>query len=231
MEPTKKTARIAGLLYLIVVLTGIFTLAYIPSKLLVWDDAAQTLLNIKNSETLFRLSIVAGVLCYTAFLLLPFVLYKLLQQVSRPHAMVMVILSVVSVPFSLFNLVHKVNVLTLIKAPGYLQALDPARLQAEVLLTLDYYNNGIQIISVFWGLWLLPFGYLVFKSGYLPKVLGVLLMAGCFGYLINFTGHFLFESYGSLGIGRYVSLPASLGEIGICLWLLVVGVKKNSQGI
>ena len=227
MDSNKKTARIAGLLYLIVVLTGIFSLMYVPLKIIVWDNAALTFNNIIGSETLFRLGIVAEIICYATFLFLPIVLYKLLNQVNKTHAIGMVVLSVVSVPFSLINLLNKVNVLTLIDKPEYLRILELNKLQAEVLLNLDYYNNGIQIISVFWGLWLFPFGYLVFKSCFLPKILGVLLMIGCFGYLTNFIGNFLFQTYSTLGISRYDSLPASLGEIGICLWLLIVGTKES----
>jgi hypothetical protein len=225
MESQRKAARIAGLLYLIVVLTGIFALAYVPSKLIDWDNATETFANITASETLFRLSIVAGVICYTAFLILPFVLYRLLNHVSRPHAIVMVILSAVSVPISLYNLVHKVNVLTLIHSE---KVVEIDRLPAQVLLSLNYYDNGIQIVSIFWGLWLLPFGYLVFKSGFLPRILGIFLMVGCFGYLMNFTGGFLIRNYSDLGIARFVSLPASIGEIGICLWLLVIGIRTKS---
>lgn len=228
MNSNKKTARIAGFLYLIVVLTGIFSLMYVPSRIIVWDDAALTFNNITDKENLFRLGIVAGILCYIAFLILPLVLYKLLHHVNKTYAIGMVVLSVVSVPFSLVNLLNKINVLTLIDKPEYLQVLEPSKLQAEVLLSLHYYNNGIQLISIFWGLWLLPFGYLVFRSGFLPKILGILLMIGCFGYLTNFIGKFLFPSYSDLGISPFVSLPASLGEIGICLWLLIPGVKRNT---
>lgn len=228
MDSPKKTARIAGALYLIVVITGMFTLLYIPSKLIVWDDAQATLNNIQASETLFRLSIYAGFLCYTAFLLLPLVLYKLLQHVNKTHAVSMVSLALISVPISLFNLTHKLNVLTLINKPDYFSAVD---LPTHVLLQLEYYNNGIDVAAVFWGLWLFPFGYLVFKSGMIPKALGILLMAGCFGYIINITGGLLFpEGYKALGISSYVSIPSGLGEIGTCLWLLIAGVKtKNNQ--
>ena len=226
MESKNKIARTAGLLYLIVVLTGIFSLMYVPSRLIVWTDAAKSFSNILESETLFRLGIIASIICYVAFLLLPLVLYQLLNEVHKKMAAMMVALAVVSVPFSLFNLMFKMNALTLITDSSYLQ-IDLAGRQAEVLLLLDYYNNGIQIVSVFWGLWLFPFGYLVFRSGFLPKFLGLMLMLGCFGYLINFTGSFLFSDYVSLGIRTYVSLPASIGEIGICLWLLVFGVRKN----
>lgn len=224
MDSNKKTARIAGLLYLTVVLTGIFHLMYVPSRLIVWDNASVTFNNILESETLFRLGIVAGIVCYTAFLILPFVLYKLLHQVHKTFAIGMVILAVISVPISLINLLNKVNVLTLIGKAQYLQAIGTDELQAQVLLYLDFYNNGMKIASLFWGLWLLPFGYLVFKSGFLPKLLGIFLMAGCFGYLTNFIGGFLIPNYGDLGISRMISLPASIGEIGICLWLLIIGI-------
>ncbi len=227
MDSNKKTARIAGLLYLIVVLTGIFNLMYVPSKLIVWDNASVTFNNILESETLFRLGIMAGIICYTAFLILPIVLYKLLNQVNKTYAIGMVTLAVISVPLSLVNLLNKVNVLTLIGKAQYLRVIEADELQAQVLLYLDFYNNGIEIASVFWGLWLLPFGYLVFKSGFLPKILGICLMAGCFGYLTNFIGGFLFQNYAGLGIARFVSLPGSIGEIGICLWLLIIGIKDK----
>ena len=227
MDSNKKQARIAGLLYLIVVLTGIFSLMYVPSKLIVRDNASVTFNNILESETLFRLGIVAGIICYTAFLILPIVLYQLLNQVNKTYAVGMVALAVISVPLSLVNLLNKVNVLTLIDKAQYLQVIEADELQAQVLLYLDFYNNGIKIASVFWGLWLLPFGYLVFKSGFLPKILGICLMAGCFGYLTNFIGGFLFQNYAGLGIARFVSLPGSIGEIGICLWLLIIGIKDK----
>jgi len=227
MEQTPNTARTAGLLYLFVVLMGIFSLAYVPSKLINWTDAAKTYTNIQSAETLFRLGIVAGIICYTAFLLLPFALYKLLHKVNREMAVIMVVLAAASVPFSLFNLLHKVNVLTLTGKEAVLEAKSIDQRQLQVLQELIYYNNGIELISVFWGLWLLPFGYLVYKSGFLPKILGILLMAGCFGYLVNFLGGFLFPQYASIGIAKFVSLPATLGEIGTCLWLLIIGLKKT----
>lgn len=227
MYSPKKIARLAGLLYLIVVLTGIFSLAYVPSQLIVWGDAEATYTAITDSQILFRFGIAAGIICYIAFLFLPFVLYKLLSPVNKTHAIAMVALAVISVPISLVNLLNKFSVLTLISGDDYLHVFGTDQLQAQVLLQLEYYNNGIQLASVFWGLWLLPFGYLVYKSGFLPKLLGVFLMAGCIGYLINTFGSLLFQDYSGLGISGIVSLPATLGEIGTCLWLLIMGVKEK----
>lgn len=141
----------------------------------------------------------------------------------------MVAFALVSVPISFINMGNKFSVLTLITKAEYLKGLEVDKLQEQVLFQLYSYSNGNQIASIFWGLWLLPFGYLVFKSGFLPKILGILLMFGCFGYLIDFTGDFLFPGYGKTIISTFITKPGSIGEIGICLWLLIVGVKENRQ--
>ncbi|MCU0321873.1 MAG: DUF4386 domain-containing protein [Chitinophagaceae bacterium] len=227
MEPTKTTARVAGVFYLMVVLTGIYSLGYVPSKLFILSDAQKTYSNLVEFESIFRLGIVAEVICYISFLILPIVLFRLLNHVNKNYAIAMVALSVVSVPFSLFNLMYKLNILTLIKNSDKLNlALDAA--QTQVMLQLNFYNNGIQLVSIFWGLWLFPFGYLVYKSGFLPKVLGLFLMAGCFGYLIKFIGGFLLYAH-QLTFLKYVTLPATIGEIGICFWLLIVGIRSVNK--
>jgi len=226
MESKLKTARIAGLLYLTVVLTGIFHLMYVPSRLIDWKHPSETVSNIVAHETLFRFGVVAGIVCYIAFLLLPLALYKLLSDVHKTYAVLMVTLAVVSVPITLVNMLNKFDVLTLISQADYLQSLTPEQVQTQVLQCLDEYRNGNQLASVFWGLWLFPFGYLVFKSGFLPKVLGVLLMAGCVGYIINFLCGFIYPPFDDSIIASLLTIPGSLGEIGITLWLLIKGVKN-----
>ncbi|MDQ2862508.1 MAG: DUF4386 domain-containing protein [Bacteroidota bacterium] len=229
MTPNKRTASIAGLLYLIVVMTGIFYLMYVPSKLIVWNNAPATFKNITDSEFLFRLGIFSGLICYVAFLFLPLVLYKLFKPVNKVYAVLMVAFALVSVPMAFINFGNEFSVLTLISKAEYLKAFEIDQLQAQVLLYLHYYNNGNQIISIFSGLWLFPLGYLIFKSGLLPKILGIFLMIGCFGYLIDFFAGLLFPGYNEMEISNYVILPASLGEIGTCLWLLIMGAKNYKQ--
>lgn len=230
-----KTARFAGLLYLILVISGIINLMYIPSKLIVWEDAAKTLQNIINSELLFRLGIVSGIITFLSFLLLPLVLYKLLNEVNKTQALLMVVFAVVSIPLSFVNILNKFAVLTWISKAKYLEGIDTSEIQLQVMFYLDSYNNGIEISQIFWGLWLFPFGYLVYKSGFLPKILGILLMAGCIGYLITFFAGFLYSGFHKTTIATIVGLPASIGEIGICLWLLIMGTKtlkfKKSKGL
>ncbi len=229
MEVNNKTARLAGLLYFLVVITGIFSLLYVPSKLIVWDNPSITVENIKVSEGLFRLEILSGLLCYLFFLLLPLVLYQLFKKTNKIVAVAMVVLAVASVPISFGNMVHKLDILSLISGAEYLNVYTPAQIQARVMLALESYNSGNLIAQTFWGLWLFPFGYLVFKSGFLPKLLGIFLMVGSIGYFLDFVGRIVCSDFGSLWIADYITIPASIGEIGTCLWLLIMGIKLKKS--
>ncbi len=226
MTSRNKTARLAGILYLMLIIGGIISLKYIPSQLIVRESASKTFENIANSEFLFRLGIVSGIITFLIHILLPLVLYKLLHGVNKFHANLMVIFSLISVTIFFVNILNKFSVLTLINKPEYLEKLGEIELQTQVMFHIDSYNNGIQISQIFWGLWLFPFGYLVYKSGFLPKLIGILLMAGCFGYLIIFFGGFLYSDFNKTIISQFVGYPATLGEFGICLWLLIMGTNK-----
>ncbi len=226
MEANKKTARFAGFLYLLVVIFGIFSLMYIPSQLIVWDNPAATVENIRSSEFLFRLEILTGLLCYLFFLLLPFVLYQLFKKVNKTYAVLMTVLAVTSVPISFSNFVHLFDILSLVGNTEYLGIYAPEQIQVQVMLALKSYSRGNLVAQVFWSLWLFPFGYLVFKSGFLPKLLGIFLMVGSCGYFIDFLGRTLCGDFGSWGLSDYITIPASIGEIGTCLWLLIMGIKE-----
>ena len=225
----KKLARIAGLLYLGVVVTGIFTLMYVPSKLFNTDNTALIYQNIASSQTLFRLGIVGGLLCYTFFLFLPIVLYKLFKSVNENYAKLMVLLAVLSVPVFFLNVQNLFSILSLIIGGQSKFGLSTEQIQSQVMLYLDQYDNGMRVVHIFSGLWLFPFGYLVYKSGFIPKIFGILLMLGCFGYVTNFFGNTLFANYQDIGISRIIGKIPSVAEIGICLWLLVIGIKKSKK--
>lgn len=227
MTDTAKTARIAGLLYLIVVAAGIFSLAHVPSVIEKSDDPATVVAAIREHETLFRLGIAAAFACYTAFLILPLALYRLLAPYGRTAAVLMVALAAASVPMSFGNLIHRVDVLSLLGEEPALRGLAVEQVNLQVTLALESYWNGIFVSKILWGLWLLPFGWLVVRSAAIPRILGILLMAGCFGYLIAFFGRLLVPGYAELPYIGYVSMPATLGEIGSCLWLLVMGARER----
>lgn len=223
-----KTARVAGLLYLIVVLTGVFSLAYVPSQLALSGEAAAVVASFQRNETLYRFGIMASVLCYTTFLLLPLALYRLLADHGKVAAAVMVGFAAVSVPLSFFNVLHQFEILSLLHASDYMQPFSPAQVNALIMSTLEKYRSGLLFSKIFWGLWLAPFGYLVYKSGILPRLLGVMLMLGCAGYLVDFFGTLLVTDYRTTLVASFAGLPAAVGEIGICLWLLAMGAKART---
>lgn len=225
MDTRKSIARLAGFLYLIVVLCGTLYLQYIPSKIKLKGDPSTVLPRLVNGEFLFRAGIVCEIICWVAFIILPIILYKLFKPVNDTFAKLMVAFAVVQVPIAFVNLLNKFAVLSLISGSADLNVLPTDHLSTQILFYLNLYRQGNFINQIFWGLWLFPFGYLVFRSGFMPKILGLLLMAGCFGYLTDFFGSFLFPEFDKTIISNYITLPASLGEIGICLWLMIIGIK------
>jgi hypothetical protein len=228
MDSLAKTARLAGLLYTVNVVTGIFSLQYVPSHVIVSGDAAATFDHLVASESLFRAGITTDVVAHVAFFLLPLVLYRLLSPVNKSAAVAMVALAVVSVPIDLIAVANQLDALTFLHDDALRHALTLEQLHAKVRASLDAFDDRILIAQIFWGLWLFPFGYLVFRSGFLPKLLGIFLMLGCFSYLVMFFTQMLAPSY---DVPSFVMLPAAFGEIGIALWLLLIGIRKNAQGI
>jgi hypothetical protein len=212
-------ARVAGFLYLLLAVFSAFSILYIPS-LIVPGDAAVTVNNIMASESLYRISFVSGLIGQTVFILLVLVLYKLLKPVNKNHALLMVIFALVSVPIAMLNQLNQFAVLLLLSGADYLTVFTADQLQAQVMFFLDLSEHGVFIVQIFWGLWLLPFGYLVYKSGFLPRILGVLLMIGCFGYLIDFFTFFLLPNFDAA-----LSQFTGIGEILMALWLLIKGVN------
>lgn len=227
MSHENKLARLAGLLYLIVVIAGVFRLVYVPSQIIVPDDIHATIDRIVASEFLFRSGIASALVEQVAFLCLPLVLFCLLQSAGKYIALLMVILVAVSVAIALAGLGHQLDVLALLSDAHGKQPFAPGQLELLVKQSFDAYDNELRITELFWGLWLLPFGYLVFKSGLLPRILGVFLMIGCFGYIVEVFGSILFSQYSSMAIAHYIRMPAAIGEIGTCLWLFLFGARRR----
>lgn len=223
MTDESKIGRAAGVLYLVVVVTGIFSLIYVPSQITVSGDTYATADNIVTHSSLFRAGIAAFLLKQVAFLLLPFVLFKLLRSVSQEIAVLMVALVAVSVPIALISLVSRLNALDILNGDLGM-ALAPDQLQFQAMLSLNAYGNGLRVTTLFWGLWLLPFGYLVIRSGFLPRILGFLLVLGGLGYVGQVFWQVLLPEK---GFPDSVLLLAAVGEIGTCLWLLVMGVHRR----
>ena len=227
MSHENKLARLAGLLYLIVVIAGVFRLVYVPSQIIVSDDIHATINHIVTSEFLFRSGIASALVEQVAFLILPLVLFYLLHHAGKHMAVLMVTFVAVSVAIAMVSLGHQLDVLGLLSDAHGGRAFAPGQLELLVQQSLDAYDHELQITELFWGLWLLPFGYLVFKSGLLPRVLGVFLMIGCFSYVVEVFGNILSSQYSATAISHYIRMPAAIGEIGTCFWLLLMGARRR----
>ena len=225
MNSTKKTARRAGLLYLLMSIPAPLSLIYIPSVLIVSGDAAATASKIKASELLFRFGIAGNLLGQTIFIFVGLALYDLFKGVNRRLSLVMLVLVLVSVPISLLNELNQFAALILLSGANFLSAFDPRQLNALLMVFLKLHGNGFLIAEIFWGLWLFPFGALVYKSGFLPRILGVLLVPAGFAYLAVTVTHVLFPTYGDI-VSRFATI-LQLGELPIIFWLLIMGAKDQ----
>ena len=223
MHPTVKAARVAGAVYLSLAVTAPFSLIYIPRTLIVRGNATATANNILAHETLFRLGIVADLITSVIFILLVLALYRLLSGVNKTHASLMVTLVVVSVAVGFVNVLNNIAALTLFRGADFLSVFNKGQLDALGMLFLRLHGQGIVINEIFWGLWLFPFGVLVMRSGFLPRILGVLLIVNCFAYVAISLTWLVVPAYGNVAFRA--SMPALLGELWIMLWLLIKGVK------
>jgi hypothetical protein len=223
MHPTDKAARVAGAVYLSMAVTAPFSLIYIPRTLIVRGDAIATATNILAHETLFRLGIVADLISSVIFFFVAMALYRLLSGVNKTHASLMVALVLVSVAVGFMNVLNNIAALTLFRGADFLSVFNKGQLDALAMLFLRLHGQGLGINEIFWGLWLFPFGVLVMRSGFLPRILGVWLIVNCFAYLaLSFTS-LLLPQYQDM-VSR-IAFPVFFGEIAIALWLLIKGAK------
>lgn len=214
-QKRRKTARIAGLFYAILAL--VFFPQMVRDSLIVVGDAAATGRNILDNALLFRLSIVGDLVGYIAFLFLAIWLYNLLKDVGRAAAQVMVAFVLVCVAIFMVSAANEVAALRLIQGNN----------SAQAMLALALYEDGMLIAEVFMGLWLFPLGWLFYKSGFMPKTLGILLMIGCFGYLADAFAGLVMPDWQSL-TKQGVMIPGVV-ELITVFWLLVFGVKRPTQ--
>ena len=223
MHSLKKAARIAGAIYLSMVVTGPFSLIYVPSKLIVRGNAGATADNILAHETMFRLAILADLVGSVIFICLAIALYRLLSGVNKTWAGLMVAFVLVSSAVGFLNTLNNIAALTLFRGADFLAVFDRPQREALAMLFLRLHNQGIFINEIFWGVWLFPFGLLVFRSGFLPRFIGVWLMINCFGYVALSVIALFFPTYYSAAFK--FGQPILFGELAIMLWLLIKGAR------
>jgi hypothetical protein len=221
----KKTARITGLLYLLLAPFAFFSVIYIPSTLIDPGDAATTANNILASEGLFRISIVSGSVVFLIEIVVTALLYVLLKQVNKTLSLVAAFSRLAMTIIQGINLLNHFLALLLLSGAGYLSVFEPEQVDALVLLFLSAIEYVALIWGLFFGLHLLVLGYLVYKSGYIPRILGVLLIIASLCYLT--------QSFGIILLPKSEEIFAWFGNLSIIevafpLWLLIKGVKDQS---
>jgi hypothetical protein len=224
MSTTRKAARVAGLLYLLMSIPGVWGLIYVPSKLIVSTDPAATARNIMAAETLFRSGVVANLLSQAGFVWVALALYSLLKRVHQTTALLMVIWISISIPIVFVAEAHHLDILTILDPNGPAAALSEQGRIAMMSLSLRAYTNCILVAEIFWGLWLIPMGVLIYRSGFLPRFLGVLLFLAAAGYLVECVS-ILSPAYGKAFGG--IAAPLRALELIIPLWLLILGAKDQ----
>lgn len=226
MNKTKTLARITGLIYLSMIVVAPVCLLYIPAKLIVRGNATATADNILAHETLFRVSIFGDLIAQVIFICLGVAFYRLLRDVNKSWSLLMLTFVLASAAVCFVNVLNDIAALLLFRGGEFLVVFDKSQRDALGMLFLRLYNHGQFIAEIFWGLWLLPLGLLVYRCGFIPRFIGVWLMINCFGWLaLNFTALFFHERYNA--IFGYMQ-PLLWGEMALMLWLLIKGAKVTS---
>jgi hypothetical protein len=219
------TAKFAAVLYLLVAVLAGFVHLYVPGLLIVPGDAAATAGNIRASEGLFRAGIGVELVLLLSEVALSVLLYVLLRPVNKTLSLIAAASRLVMTTVHGVNLLGHVAVLLLLSGAGYLTAFAPDQLDALVMLSLDAYGYGFSIGIVFLVLHAFPLGYLIYRSGYFPRALGVLFMVAALGYLVDGLAHLLIAGY--VKGAPYIALPIAISEIAFPMWLLFRGVNAE----
>ncbi|MFN8488918.1 MAG: DUF4386 domain-containing protein [Caldilineaceae bacterium] len=225
MDANNKTARMAGFLYLLYIVFHVSGDVIGRSRLIVYGDAATTAQNIMASAWQFRGGFVIDLLAAVLFLVTAWALYTLLKPVNQHLALLFLLLNLGGVVIQCTSDLFLPASQLLLSGAEYAKVFQTNQRQALAMSFLYLYKNGFMIAQIFYGAWLFPLGYAVFKSGFLPKILGMVLMIHCATWLMTTLQFFLFPSFTAI---TYISYPLGfIAEFGLTLWLLVMGVKEQ----
>ena len=220
-------SRRAGWIYLLSGFSAPFGLIYVPGRIVAAGDATATAEHLRASEMLLRLGIASELVTAALFLSVALVLYRLLKPVDAGHARAMVVLYAVAVPISFVNVLFELAALQFAQGAPYMMAFDPAQRDALAMLCMKLHGQGLMLAEVFWGLWLLPMGMLVFRSGWFPRALGVWLVANGVAYVLVSAVGIVAPQYSA--VIRPFALPIQFGELAFMLWCIVVGARPKAE--
>ncbi len=229
MDSIKRRARRAGLLYFLVGIIAPIGLVVVPSKLFVAGDPAATVAHLRASESLLRLGIASELIHQVISIFVALALYRLFKAVHEGQATLLVIMSLLGVPIMFVNVLNEIAALMVVRGGDLLSAFDKPQLDALAFLFYRLHSRGIVVASIFWGLWLFPFGYLVIRSGFIPRLLGYLLYVAGFAYLAAAFAILIMPSL-SPRVGPVASI-LEIAEVPIILWLLIWGAREQSAPV
>lgn len=224
-ETPRQTARWAGFLYLLLIPVGFFGVAYVPSMIVQADDIAATANNLVTFEGLQRLGLAAVLAMNIISIALALVLFELFKSTGRVLAGFMVAFLLIGAGISMLNEASLFAAL-LASVGDVAGPFATAQTHNPVWLLLEVHEFGTYVAVIFWGLWLFPLGVLAYRSGFMPKILGVLLIVAGFGYLADSFTYLLFpESLIPLADFLFI------GEVTFTLWLVFMGVRSQAQHV
>ncbi|MGH7491179.1 MAG: DUF4386 domain-containing protein [bacterium] len=216
-------ARIGGVLYLIIIVAGIFGEAFVRDKLIVSGDATATANNIRSFELLWRVGIAGNLFHLACAVALTLIFYVLLRPVSRDLALLAAFFGLVSIGLEAASKLQLLAALFALGNAEYLKAFEPEQLNALAYLSIKSHAHGFGLSLIFFGCVCLVLGYLIFRSGYLPKFLGVLMQIAGLSYLTNSFALLLAPAFADR-LFPAILVPAFIGEASLCLWLIAKGV-------
>jgi hypothetical protein len=226
MIPEKNLARIAGFCYLIVIATGLFSEVFVRQALRILNDAIATANNIQNHEMLYRYGFVADIINFVIGLPTVLIIYYFFKRTNKLLLQLALVLVVIQTAIIAVNLLNQITPLLLLGNETYLNSFQPNQLATQSLLFLNIQSQGYAIGLVFFGFYCLIIGYVIFKSKAIPKILGILYAISGLCYLINSFTMFLSKGFENPYFA-YLAIPIFIGELALCLWLLIKGIDTS----
>jgi hypothetical protein len=227
MNSLNGTARLAGLLYVLVAILTPFVLLYVPGQLYVPGDASATVGRISAHQGLFVAAIIVGLVSELLLVSVILLLYRLLKAVNESLALLMVVLIMLQVPLAFLGLSNEVATLQFIRGGEFLDVFDEPQRNALAMLMINADRQGMIISQVFWGLWLLPLGWLAFRSRFIPRLLGVWLVLNGLAYVTLSAVALVMPDYRAVAFN--IAMPLMFGELALAIWLLIMGIPAKAQ--
>jgi len=227
MNENRKTARIAGVWYLVLAIGAGYTWMYI-TKTFVPESAVLTVQNILATENQYILSILLSIVGQIGFILLASTLYQLFKKVHQIQARLMFSLVLVSVAVSFVTIIFQTGALVFLNRASYFTAFTTEQIHELATMCLHFNIFGVYVVTVFWGLWLFPLAYLVYKSNFFPKIIAYVLVISGISYMLAGLSFIIHPEFHKM-LGNYLSIPETLGEVTMLLWLLIKGVSTPKE--